>query len=201
MLGTLTKSMDFRCQSSFELGTFRTSNFSAFGFIGISANVACRLAAVHLVDAHLCTDAAKYISALLLSLNVMLSLGLPHVNVLSKFDLITSFGGDLAFNLEYYTEVHHPKCITHWLGLNTMLRVTDCFQSALRTISCCAVQVQDLSYLVDSMGDGIFSARYKSLSRNLCEVSLNFFFPVTMTNGRQDPSSRACLQHLPLEDM
>ncbi|KAF6261442.1 cytoplasmic protein [Scenedesmus sp. NREL 46B-D3] len=37
-----------------------------------------RLTAVHLVDAHLATDASKYISALLLSLSTMLHMELPH---------------------------------------------------------------------------------------------------------------------------
>lgn len=61
------------------------------------------LAAVHLVDSHLCADASKYLAALLQSLTTMLHLGLPHVNVLSKVDLVTSHG-PLAFNLEFYTE-------------------------------------------------------------------------------------------------
>ena len=64
----------------------------------------CRLATVGLVDAHLCTDAGKYLSALLLSLSSMLHLDLPHVNVLSKADMIEGFG-ELQFNLDYYTEV------------------------------------------------------------------------------------------------
>ena len=64
----------------------------------------CRLAAVHLVDAHLCTDPAKYISALLLSLSTMLHLELPHINLLSKIDLIEQYG-KLRFNLDFYTEV------------------------------------------------------------------------------------------------
>ena len=34
----------------------------------------------------------------------MLQLELPHVNVLSKMDLVKGYG-ELAFNLEYYTEV------------------------------------------------------------------------------------------------
>jgi hypothetical protein len=51
-----------------------------------------QLAAVHLVDAHLCSDPGKYVSALLLSLSTMLHLELPHVNVLSKIDLIESYG-------------------------------------------------------------------------------------------------------------
>ncbi|KAK7685055.1 hypothetical protein QCA50_011892 [Cerrena zonata] len=63
-----------------------------------------RLAAVHLCDAHYVTDASKYISVLMLSLRAMLHLELPHVNVLSKVDLITQYG-DLDFNLDFYTEV------------------------------------------------------------------------------------------------
>jgi hypothetical protein len=45
-----------------------------------------------MVDAHYCTDPAKYISVLLLSLKTMLQLELPHVNVLSKVDLIETYG-------------------------------------------------------------------------------------------------------------
>ncbi|KAH9988176.1 hypothetical protein BJV77DRAFT_1061471 [Russula vinacea] len=63
-----------------------------------------RLAAVHLCDSHLVADAAKYVSVLLLSLRAMLHLELPHINVLSKIDLLTQYG-DLDFNLEFYTEV------------------------------------------------------------------------------------------------
>ncbi|KAJ4466308.1 cytoplasmic protein [Lentinula aciculospora] len=63
-----------------------------------------RLAAVHLCDAHYVTDAAKYISVLLLSLRTMLQLELPHINVLSKIDLLGNYG-DLDFNLDFYTEV------------------------------------------------------------------------------------------------
>ncbi|KAF8500481.1 hypothetical protein F5888DRAFT_1610054 [Russula emetica] len=63
-----------------------------------------RLAAVHLCDSHYVTDAAKYVSVLLLSLRAMLHLELPHINVLSKIDLLTQYG-DLDFNLDYYTEV------------------------------------------------------------------------------------------------
>ncbi|KAL0346810.1 UNVERIFIED_CONTAM: GPN-loop GTPase QQT1 [Sesamum calycinum] len=67
-------------------------------------NLNLRLTAVHLVDAHLCSDPGKYVSALLLSLSTMLHLELPHVNVLSKIDLIESYG-KLAFNLDFYTDV------------------------------------------------------------------------------------------------
>ncbi len=63
-----------------------------------------RLAAVELVDAHLCSDAGKFLAALLLSLSSMLHLELPHINILSKADLVEAYG-ELHFNLEYYTEV------------------------------------------------------------------------------------------------
>lgn len=63
-----------------------------------------RIAAVHLVDAHLCSDPGKYLSALLLSLTSMLHLELPHINILSKIDLIENYG-KLAFNLDFYTDV------------------------------------------------------------------------------------------------
>lgn len=78
-----------------------------------------RLTAVHLVDAHLCSDPHKYISALVLSLSTMLHLELPHINVLSKMDLLRQYG-DLGkinvillkceicvveFRLDFYTEV------------------------------------------------------------------------------------------------
>ncbi|KAG8945283.1 hypothetical protein FRC04_001060 [Tulasnella sp. 424] len=73
-----------------------------------------RLAAVHLCDAHYITDASKYVSVLLLSLRTMLHLGLPHVNVLSKLDLISKYG-DLDFNLDFYTEVQDLSHIANVL--------------------------------------------------------------------------------------
>lgn len=63
-----------------------------------------RLTAVHLVDSHYCTDPAKFISVLCTSLSTMLQLALPHINVISKVDLVEKFG-DLSFNLDYFCEV------------------------------------------------------------------------------------------------
>ncbi|CAK9317078.1 unnamed protein product [Citrullus colocynthis] len=77
-------------------------------------NLNLRLTAVHLVDAHLCSDPGKYVSALLLSLSTMLHLELPHVNVLSKIDLIENYGR-LAFNLDFYTDVQDLSYLQHHL--------------------------------------------------------------------------------------
>ncbi|GAA6024098.1 hypothetical protein JCM10207_003164, partial [Rhodosporidiobolus poonsookiae] len=62
------------------------------------------LAAVHLMDASHILDASKYVAILLLALRTMLQLELPHVNVLSKVDLLGQ-SGELPFNLDFYTEV------------------------------------------------------------------------------------------------
>lgn len=47
---------------------------------------------LHLCDAHYITDASKFVSVLLLSLRAMLQLELPHINVLSKIDLLVQYG-------------------------------------------------------------------------------------------------------------
>jgi len=91
----------FDCPGQVELYTHNTA---IKNIINILEKRDFRLCVVHLVDAHHCTDPSKYISVLLLSLQIMLQLGLPHVNVLSKVDLMESYG-KLAFNLDFYTEV------------------------------------------------------------------------------------------------
>lgn len=40
-----------------------------------------------------------------MSSSAMLHLALPHVNVLSKIDLVEKYGEKLKFKLNYYTEV------------------------------------------------------------------------------------------------
>ena len=55
-------------------------------------NSTFQLVAVHLVDSHYCSDPGKFISVLLTSLSTMLQIELPHVNVLSKMDLIQQYG-------------------------------------------------------------------------------------------------------------
>ncbi|KAI6020946.1 cytoplasmic protein [Pisolithus microcarpus] len=81
------------------------------------SKIGFRLAAVHLCDTHYVTDAAKYVSVLLLSLRTMLQLELPHINVLSKIDLLSQYG-DLDFNLDFYTEVQDLSHLEN--ALNTV---------------------------------------------------------------------------------
>lgn len=53
-------------------------------------------------------DASKFLAALLLSLTTMLHLGLPHVNVLSKLDLVATHGAP-PFSLDFYTAGGDPE--------------------------------------------------------------------------------------------
>nr|ODN88563.1 cytoplasmic protein [Cryptococcus depauperatus CBS 7841] len=78
-----------------------------------------RLAAVHLSDSHYITDASKFISVVLLALRAMLQMEMPHLNVLSKIDLLSLYG-ELrksylsvlrTFDLSYYTEVQDLSCL------------------------------------------------------------------------------------------
>jgi len=77
-----------------------------------------RLVAVHLVDSTLCVDAYRYISAVLLSLAAMMQMELPHINVLSKIDMLMDHSDDLAFKLDYYAGVHDLSQLMHTLQTN-----------------------------------------------------------------------------------
>ncbi|KAJ8920018.1 hypothetical protein NQ315_006549 [Exocentrus adspersus] len=63
------------------------------------------LCAVHMVDSHYCSDPPKFISTLLLSLSTMMQIALPHINVLSKADLLKKNASKLDFGLDFYTDV------------------------------------------------------------------------------------------------
>jgi GPN-loop GTPase len=83
-----------------------------------------RISVVHLVDAHHCTDSAKFISVVMVSLSSMVRLELPHINVLSKMDLMEQYG-KLAFNLEFYTDVLDLRYLLDRLDNPTDTEVDD----------------------------------------------------------------------------
>jgi GTPase SAR1 family protein len=150
-----------------------------------------RLVAVHLIDASHITDASRYISLLLLSLRAMLMLELPHVNVLSKVDLlgeaaglddgdgsrmsedddddeeaesrVRARAGGLAFNLDYYTEV------------------------------------QDLSYLMDHLRSSQGprrSTRLSELNERICDLVEDFGLVSFETLAVEDKRSMIRLQRV-----
>jgi len=63
-----------------------------------------RLSTVFLCETHLANEPGKYISAVTLALSSMMHLSTPHVNVLSKVDLLDKYA-DYEMPLEYYTDV------------------------------------------------------------------------------------------------
>mmetsp|Transcript_46113 Transcript_46113/g.128223 ORF Transcript_46113/g.128223 Transcript_46113/m.128223 type:complete len:324 (-) Transcript_46113:109-1080(-) len=77
-----------------------------------------RLVAVHLVDSTLCVDAYRYISAVLLALAAMMQMELPHINVLSKIDMLMDHTDDLAFRLDYYAGVDDLSHLLRTLHTN-----------------------------------------------------------------------------------
>lgn len=91
----------FDCPGQVELYTHNACMHNVFEKL---CKKDMRLVAAHLVDAHYCAEPYKFISAVFASLSTMLQIGLPHINVLSKVDLLEK-AGKLAFNLDFFTDV------------------------------------------------------------------------------------------------
>ncbi|KAK5640643.1 hypothetical protein RI129_011454 [Pyrocoelia pectoralis] len=82
-------------------------------------DIGYHLCVVHMVDSHYCSDPTKFISTLLLSLSTMLQIGLPHVNVLSKADILKKHSENLDFGLDYYTDVLNLEYLLELLNEGT----------------------------------------------------------------------------------
>lgn len=78
--------------------------FAWFPDLCLSMLTSIQLVAVHLSDCLCLTQPSLYLSNLLLALRAMLQMDLPHINVLTKIDKISSYD-PLPFNLDFYTEV------------------------------------------------------------------------------------------------
>jgi len=97
----------FDCPGQTELVTHHASLTHVFAHLQQVHDM--RLCIVNLIDAVCCVSLPTFVSALTLTLMTMLQLSLPHVNALSKIDLVRSYG-QLPMPLEFYTEaqgLHH----------------------------------------------------------------------------------------------
>jgi GPN-loop GTPase len=103
----------FDCPGQVELYTHHNSISNIFSKFETHRFQLC---AVNLIDSHYCSEPNKFIAALLLSLNTMLQIGLPHVNVFSKADLFKKYESKLLFSLDYYTEVLDLKYLVEALN-------------------------------------------------------------------------------------
>ncbi|KAI0889232.1 uncharacterized protein GGS22DRAFT_68956 [Annulohypoxylon maeteangense] len=101
----------FDCPGQVELYTHHNSLRNIFLKL---QKMGYRLVAVHLSDSFCLTQPSLYISNLLLTLRAMLQMDLPHINVLTKIDKISSYD-PLPFNLDYYTDVQDLSYLTTYL--------------------------------------------------------------------------------------
>ncbi|CAX41571.1 ATP-binding protein, putative [Candida dubliniensis CD36] len=102
----------FDCPGQVELFTHHNSLYRIFKKLTQLKRL--RLCVVSLIDCIYLTSPSQYISILLLSLRSMLQLDLPHVNVISKIDMLKNYG-DLPFRLDYYTEAQDLQYLTPYL--------------------------------------------------------------------------------------
>jgi len=78
-----------------------------------------RLCSLHLVDSHLCSEPFTFIAASLLSLQSMMRLELPHMNVLTKVDMRQNFEkGAAGYGLEQFTEMLDLRSVLPPLDLD-----------------------------------------------------------------------------------
>ncbi|GBE61149.1 GPN-loop GTPase 2 [Babesia ovata] len=87
-----------------------------------------RLTGVNLIDSTLCADPFKYVAALLTSLSCQIFIQLPHVNVLSKLDLLRLVSKDLAFKLEFYTSVLSLDELLSYFKTSSAYRLNERFE-------------------------------------------------------------------------
>lgn len=91
----------FDCPGQVELFTHHSALFRIFK--RLEKELDLRLCVVNLIDCIYVTSPSQYVSILLLALRSMLMMDLPHINVLSKIDMLKSYG-PLPMRLDYYTE-------------------------------------------------------------------------------------------------
>ena len=135
---------------------------------------------VHLVDSHYCSDPGKFISVLLTSLSTMVQIELPHINVLSKVDLMEQYGKLGTVTLLHCTFLFlHQK--VHSVYTDTMTCTCRWFLYAAFNLDF-YTEVLDLRFLLDHVSDTAFFKKYKKLNEALIglveDYSLVTFVPL-----------------------
>lgn len=129
-----------------------------------------RLATIHLIDSFNITDAAKFISAIMLSMQSMLRLECPHLNVLTKID-----------NLQNYSELRKLYSKRVILLILVAYELEDYCEPT------------DLTFLTRLLDQTPFGQKHRILSEALCglieDVGLVSFIPFAV----EDKDSMAYL--------
>jgi GPN-loop GTPase len=148
-----------------------------------------KLTAVQLMDALYCTDVTKFISAAVLGTTTMLRLELPMVNVLSKVDLLNSYGS-LPLQFDFFTECHDLERLVPFLYQSNngeqLLTIAD---EDISRIDSEFDIADDPEYQVAlrKSRNGKLAARHEKLHRSLAEIvddySLLSFMPLDITSA------------------
>lgn len=152
-----------------ELYSHHESLSRLFDLIQKSGEI--QICTVHLVDSHHCSDAGKFISSLMLSLSAMLRIGLPHVNILTKVDLLRKHSDKLQFGLDFYTDV---------LDLNYLLDAldNDSFTSKYRKLNAAMTSIiEDYSLVSFTLLD-VFKEESLIKVKNVADRANGFGFNV-----------------------
>lgn len=169
-----------------ELYSHHKSLSTIFSILTNTGNL--QLCVVHLIDSHHCSDASKFISALMLSLNAMLKIGLPHINLLTKVDLLKKHSDKLQFGIDFYTEV---------LDLNYLLDCldTDNFVSKHAKLNRALVSIiEDYSLVTFQLVD-MFKEESLINVKNFVDKANGYVFKAE--EGRHINSLLACAMGVP----
>ncbi|XP_028040705.1 GPN-loop GTPase 2 [Bombyx mandarina] len=141
------------------------------------------LCVVHLIDSHHCSDAGKFIAALMLSLSAMLNIGLPHINLLTKSDLLKKHYEKLNFSLDFYTEV---------LDLNYLLDCLNCdnFTNKYKKLNSAFISIIEDYSLVTFQLVNMMNEKSLASVKNLVDKANGYVFKTE--EGRHINSMLAC---------
>ena len=134
-------------------------------------------------------------SVLLVSLTTMLKLELPHVNILSKVDLIEQYG-ELPFSLDYFTEVLDLSYLCDRLD-DSMTRGTGESTNSLPLLVSRAF-LRGWLVIADGQGQGqhgerpvLKQSKYSKLNRAMAELVEDFSLVGFTTLAVEDKESMA----------
>ncbi|KAM3962264.1 GPN-loop GTPase 2 [Aphomia sociella] len=157
-------------------------------FSKLSNDKNMQLCVVHLIDTHHCSDAGKFIAALMLSLNAMLKIGLPHINLLTKMDLLKKHKHKLQFGIDFYTEVLDLNYLLDCLG-------SDKFTNKYRKLNSAIVSIiEDYSLVSFQLLDSFKEESLLNIKKSIDKANGYIF---KAEEGRHINSMLACAIGMP----
>jgi GPN-loop GTPase len=153
----------------------------------LTSRLQMKLVAVQLIDSLYCTDVTKFISAALLGTTTMIRLELPTINILSKVDMLASYGS-LPLQLDYYTECCDLERLIPFL-YETNISTDEAIDTTTIENEDEYDIADDVEYqrIIQKRHASKFAIRYEKLHRALAEIvedySLLSFVPLDITDA------------------